>query len=163
MEKREHRFEIAVYASADELPENDKLLLNAARAFTSKAYAPYSGFNVGAVATLANGKTVSGSNQENAAYPVGLCAERVLLSAASSMYPGVAIDTIAISYDNTKGDSKHPVSPCGICRQTLVEYEQRANKPIRLILAGMEGEVNILEKSSLLLPLGFSAADMEKK
>ncbi len=160
MEKREYKFEITVYASSAELPAADKLLLEAARAFTSNAYAPYSGFNVGAVALLANGKTVTGSNQENAAYPVGICAERVLLSSASSLYPGVAIETVAISYDNTKGASKHPVSPCGICRQTLVEYEQRTNAPIRLILAGLEGEVNVLEKSSLLLPLGFSAADM---
>ncbi len=163
MQKKEYTFEITVFASSDELPEADKLLLDAARAFTRNAYAPYSGFNVGAVAMLANGKTVTGSNQENAAYPVGICAERVLLSTASSIYPGVAVETIAISYDNTKGDSKHPVSPCGICRQTLVEYEQRANAPIRLILAGLEGEVNVLEKSSLLLPLGFSAADMETK
>jgi cytidine deaminase len=163
MEKKEFTIEVTVYTSSDELPEDDKLLLDAARTFTGNAYAPYSGFNVGAVAMLANGKTVAGSNQENAAYPVGICAERVLLSAASSLYPGVAIETIAISYDNTKGDSKHPVSPCGICRQTLVEYEQRAGTPIRLILSGLEGEVNVLEKSSLLLPLGFSATDMEKK
>jgi cytidine deaminase len=163
MEKKKYTIEITVYSSSDELPETDKLLLNAARAFTRNAYAPYSGFNVGAVAMMANGETVSGSNQENAAYPVGICAERVLLSTASSLYPGVAVKTIAISYDNTKGGSKHPVSPCGICRQTLAEYEQRAKEPIRLILAGLEGEVNVLESSSLLLPLGFSATDMEEK
>jgi cytidine deaminase len=163
MEKKEITFQIAVYQQLAELPEADRQLLEEARAFTDKAYAPYSHFNVGAVALLANGEKVSGSNQENAAYPVGICAERVLLSAASSLYPGVAVRTIAISYDNTKGESKHPVSPCGICRQTLVEYEQRAKAPIRLVLSGLEGEVYVLEKAGLLLPLGFSADDMAEK
>jgi cytidine deaminase len=161
MEKKEIILEIAVYALSEELPEADKNLLDAARAVTSNAYAPYSHFNVGAVALLANGKIVSGTNQENAAYPVGICAERVLLSTASSLYPGVAIHAIAISYDNKKGESKHPVSPCGVCRQTLVEYEQRFGSPIRLILGGLKGEIHVLEKSSSLLPLGFSATDMQ--
>jgi cytidine deaminase len=161
MEKREHSLVVTVYASAAEMPEAEKSLLLSARAFTQNAYAPYSGFKVAAVAMLANGKTVSGSNQENAAYPAGLCAERVLLSAVASLYPGVAVEAIAISYDNTKGESKHPISPCGICRQSLAEYEQRTGTPIRLILAGLEGEVNVIEKASQLLPLGFSATDME--
>jgi cytidine deaminase len=163
MERKECIIEMMVYNSSDELPEADKLLLEAARAFTANAYAPYSGFNVGAVAMLANGQTVAGSNQENAAYPVGICAERVLLSAASSLFPGMAVHAIAISYDNTKGGSTHPVSPCGICRQTLVEYEQRTGTPIRLILAGLQGPVHVLESAGLLLPLGFSATDMKEK
>jgi cytidine deaminase len=163
MEKKEYTFEMAVYKQSAELPEADRHLLEAARTFTRQAYAPYSHFNVGAAAVLANGKIVYGSNQENAAYPVGLCAERVLLSAASSVYPGVAVQVIAISYDNTKGESNHPVSPCGVCRQTLVEYQQRYKAPIRLILSGLEGEVYVLENAGLLLPLSFSSGDMAEK
>ena len=110
---------------------------------------------------LNNGETIEGSNQENASYPVGICAERVLLSAASTLYHGVAIKTIAISYHNLKGESKNPVSPCGICRQSLLEQTIRQHQPIKLILSGMEGVVYILEDAAALLPLSFTAADMK--
>lgn len=161
MTKKEINFSTEVYSSSDELTLTDAALLNAARAVTAQAYAPYSNFLVGAVAQLANGKTISGTNQENAAYPVGICAERVLLSALASQYPGVAIETIAISYNNLNGKSVRPISPCGICRQSLCEYEDRVKHPIRIILAGMEGEVYIVEKSSYLLPLSFNASDLD--
>jgi cytidine deaminase len=85
----------------------------------------------------------------------------VLLSAASSIYPGIAIETIAISYKNLRGESKHPVSPCGICRQTLAEYQERMKQPIRLILAGEEGKVYIIPQADMLLPLQFSGEDMK--
>lgn len=160
MEKKEITFELTVYTGIEELNPADAELLRQAREVTAQAYAPYSHFHVGAVALLANGERVIGTNQENASYPVGICAERVLLSAAATLHPGVAVQTIAISYHNTLGESKHPVSPCGICRQSLVEYEQRTQAPIRLILSGMEGQVQIIEKAGLLLPLGFTAADM---
>jgi cytidine deaminase len=113
---------------------------------------------------LKNGVIVSGANQENASFPVGICAERVLLSSISSQYPGTVIERIAISYDNrnSEAESNKPISPCGICRQTLVEYEQRQQHPIRLILGGMEGEVYVIEKASLLLPLGFTSSDLKK-
>ena len=101
---------------------------------TAHAYAPYSRFRVGAVAMLANGKKVSGSNQDNASFPAGICAERVLLSASSSLYPDVPIKTIAISYIDDHNGSNHPISPCGICRQSLHEYELRMKQPIRLVL-----------------------------
>ncbi|MEO6230803.1 MAG: cytidine deaminase [Ferruginibacter sp.] len=161
MKKKEINFSTEVYSSSDELALNDAALLKAARAVTVQAYAPYSNFLVGAVAQLANGKTISGTNQENAAYPVGICAERVLLSALASQYPGVAIETIAISYNNLNGKSARPISPCGICRQSLCEYEDRVKHPIRIILGGMEGEVYIVEKSSYLLPLSFNASDLD--
>jgi cytidine deaminase len=109
---------------------------------------------------LANGKTVTGTNQENASYPVGICAERVLLSAISSLHPKAAIDTMAISYHSLNGKSDKPVSPCGMCRQALHEYEQLSGHPIRILLSGMEGNVIEIKKSSFLLPLSFSADDL---
>jgi cytidine deaminase len=161
MEKKSIAIDIMVYAGLDEMAPADADLLRQAREVTAQAYAPYSHFHVGAVALLANGQTVSGTNQENASYPVGICAERVLLSVAASLYPGVPIQTMAISYHNMLGESKRPVSPCGICRQSLVEFEDRTQTPIRLILSGMEGPVQIIEKAGQLLPFGFTAADME--
>ena len=160
MNKQAFSFNYEVYNSIDDLMEEDAMLLRKAREVTSDAYAPYSNFHVGAIARLENGETVTGSNQENASFPVGLCAERVLLSTSSSLFPKVAINTIAISYDNINGQSNHPISPCGICRQSLLEYEARVNQPIRLILGGMEGKVYIIEKASMLLPLSFTANDM---
>jgi cytidine deaminase len=124
---------------------------------------PYSNFRVGAFAKLTNGKTVMGTNQENASYPAGICAERTLMSVASTLFPNVAIQTIAISYDNLKGKSDHPISPCGICRQSLVEFQQRTNHPIRIILGGMEGKVQVIENAANLLPFSFSADDLKSK
>ena len=161
MKKEEYSFTFEVFDSIEELNEPDAWLLNEARGVTEAAYAPYSNFNVGAVAKLTNGEIVAGTNQENASYPVGLCAERVLLASASTLYPNVASDTIAISYNNTNGESSHPISPCGMCRQTLSEYEERVKQPIRLILSGMEGRVFVIEKSSNLLPLSFGSVDLK--
>jgi cytidine deaminase len=161
MKKEAYQFSYEVYNSVDELNEQDAWLVNEAREVTSAAYAPYSNFNVGAVAKLVNGEIVAGTNQENASYPVGICAERVLLASAASLYPNIAIDTIAISYDNTRGASSHPISPCGMCRQSLVEYEERVKQPIRLILSGLEGKVIVVEKANLLLPLSFGSIDLK--
>ena len=162
MRKKDIQFSVEVYASSNELNSADAALLESARKTTNNAYAPYSNFLVGAIASLENGQTVQGTNQENASYPVGLCAERVLLSGAASLYPGIAIKTIAISYNNLNGESDHPVSPCGICRQSLSEYEDRVSHPIRLILSGMKGEVYIIESAKHLLPLSFNATDLLK-
>ncbi len=161
MKREEVKFEYDVFENSEELTESDAALMDAARKVTTKAYAPYSKFLVGAVAKLVNGETVSGTNQENASYPVGICAERVLLSAASMLYTDVAIDTIAITYHNLNGESSKPVSPCGMCRQALKEYEERTGQPIRLILAGMTGKVFIIERSTQLLPFSFGGADMK--
>jgi len=161
MNQEKHNFSFDVYDSADELPEQDALLVREARKVTGNAYAPYSNFNVGAIAQLSNGKTVTGTNQENAAYPVGICAERVLLSTAASIFPNIAIDTIAISYDNKNGKSDRPISPCGICRQTLLEFEERVKQPIRLILSGLAGKIYVIQKSSHLLPLSFGGEDLK--
>ncbi len=161
MNKQAYQFSYDVYDSVNDLNEQDAWLVNEAREVTADAYAPYSNFNVGAVAKMASGEIVAGTNQENASYPVGLCAERVLLSSAATLYPNIAIDTIAISYHNMNGESKHPISPCGMCRQSLAEYEERVKQPIRLILSGMEGKVFIIEKANSLLPLSFGSVDLK--
>ncbi len=161
MNTTEYRFSYEVYNSIEELKEEDAWLLSEARDVSQNAYAPYSNFQVGAVAKLANGEIVAGSNQENASFPVGLCAERVLLASVSSLYPKVPVESIAISYRSSLVDSDHPISPCGICRQSLQEYEQRVNHPIRLILGGMEGKIIVIANASQLLPLSFTGDDLK--
>ena len=161
MVKEEIKFSVEVYNSSDELKDDDAFLLSEARSVTQFAYAPYSNFNVGAVAKLVNGEMVSGTNQENASYPAGICAERSLLATAASNHPGVAIETMAVTYHNLKGNSNTPVSPCGICRQVISEFQNRFQKPIRIILSGMEGKVQVIENAGSLLPLAFSSEDLK--
>ncbi len=161
MTKKEIHFTVEVYPSQDELQPADAALLAHARALTATAYAPYSKFMVSAAAALANGQQVTGTNQENASYPVGLCAERVLLSSAATLHPGVGIHSMAITYHNLNGESNNPISPCGMCRQTLVEYEERTHQSIRLILSGMQGEVFIVQSARQLLPLSFTSGDLK--
>lgn len=146
----------AVYESARELSKADADLLASALEATGLSYSPYSKFRVGAAARMENGEILKGSNQENASYPVGICAERTLLSAASTLYPSVPISTLAISYINEQGESQVPITPCGICRQSLAEFQERTGKPIRLVLGGAEGPVWVLEDAGALLPLAFS-------
>src|SRR5882757_9552163 len=109
MNRQTHQFSYDVYDSAEELDSEDAVLLNTAKTATRDAYAPYSHFRVGAAARLRNGQTVTGTNQENASFPAGICAERTLLSVASSLYPGIPIETLAISYDNGNGPSDNPI------------------------------------------------------
>lgn len=161
MNKAEYHFTYLEHDSVEDMNQEDAALVNAARTVTENAYAPYSNFHVGAVASLKNGARVSGTNQENASFPVTICAERVLLSVAATEHPGVAIDTIAVSYNNIKGQSAKPISPCGMCRQSLNEYETRLGQPIRLLLSGQSGKVYVIESVSQLLPLSFGSKDME--
>ena len=161
MKKEKYEFSYQVYDSVDELPEEEAWLLKEAREVTQHAYAPYSHFKVGAVAKMKNGKIVAGSNQENASFPVGLCAERVLLASASSIFPKIPIDIIAISYNSDHVISDHPVAPCGICRQSLQEFEERLNSPIKLVMGGMKGKVIVVDKASQLLPLGFTSGELK--
>jgi cytidine deaminase len=156
----EYKFSYEVLGNDAMLKAEDRALLLKARAVTEEAYAPYSGFFVGAAALLANGQIVTGTNQENASFPAGICAERVLLSAVTSLHKGIAILTIAISYKKKSGESDNPVSPCGICRQSLVEFENRFKSSIRLILSGQQGKVFILGSASFLLPLSFGSKDL---
>ena len=163
MNEKKFEIEYELYDDISELKEPDAFLLKEARSVTKQAYAPYSNFYVGAAAKLVNGQIVAGTNQENASFPVGLCAERVLLASASTLYPEIAIETMAISYNSENGNSNQPIAPCGMCRQSLQEYELRVKKPIRLILGGLEGKKFVFEKASQLLPLGFTSDDMSRE
>jgi len=162
MQLKQVGFSVEVYGSAAELAADDAALLATARAITAAAYAPYSNFFVGAAAKLANGEVITGTNQENASYPAGMCAERTLMSAAATQYPGVAIERMAISYDNKNGESNRPISPCGICRQVLTEFEDRTGHSIKLILGGLNGEVYAIKTAKELLPLTFTSDDLKR-
>lgn len=161
MQQKEFRFTYTEYDSAEELPASDATLLAMAREITKNAYAPYSRFRVGAAARLNNGEVITGTNQENASFPAGICAERTLLSAAASIHPGVPLETLAVSYLNENGVSNRPISPCGVCRQSLQEFEQRTGRPIRIILAGQTGNVLVLEDANTLLPLAFTSGELK--
>ena len=160
MKKNEYKFSYEVYDSIDGLDAEDAFLLQEARKMTQRAWAPYSRFRVGAVARLANGQLVIGANQENASYPAGICAESVLLTSAGVSYPGEAIKTLAVSYEGDGIASDHPISPCGICRQRLQEFEQRTQHPVRLILAGKTGKIYVIPTAGMLLPLAFNGNEL---
>lgn len=154
-------FSYKIIESAELLAETERQLLKKAQEIVHSAYAPYSQFFVAAAILLQNGKIVLGTNQENASSPAGLCAERVALAAAASLYPGIPLLTIAITHFNrATGKSDHPISPCGICRQSLLEYEIRQQQSIRLLLGGMKGEIFIVGSVESLLPLSFSGTDL---
>ena len=151
---------IHVFDSIEELIPSYKSLLQKAKMNTSNAYAPYSKFNVGAAILLENDTIVLGTNQENASSPVGICAERVAIAYTSSQYPGVIIKAIAISV-KTLTIVDAPVSPCGICRQTLLEYELKQKSNIEIILQGETGKIYIIPSAKSLLPLYFSRTDLK--
>jgi cytidine deaminase len=159
--KKTLQTEYELFDDASELAPADAALLEEARSHTHLAYAPYSHFYVAAAARLKDGTIVYGANQENASYPVGICAERTLLSTISSQFPKEKAETIAITYTNDEKSSHHPVGPCGMCRQSLIEYEQRWQQPIRMILAGQDGKVLIVNSAADILPFNFTAGDMK--
>lgn len=160
MQEKNVSFNYKLFDAENELPGAQKELLERARSVTKQAYAPYSRFRVGAAARLANGCIVTGTNQENASFPVGLCAERVLLASVSSQYPDTPIETIAISYESDHVHSDHPVAPCGMCRQSLQEYESRMKQPVQLVLSGTEGPVYVIDNANCLLPLAFTSNEL---
>ena len=145
----------------DELNEADRSLMKTAMEATARSYAPYSHFSVGAAALLNNGTIVTGTNQENAAYPSGLCAERTTLFYANSQYPDQRVNTLAIAARTEKDFIETPIPPCGACRQVILETEKRYGQPIRILLYGREC---IYEVKSIgdLLPLSFDASAMEE-
>ncbi len=145
------------YNSFEELSDADKLLMEEARKAALDAYAPYSRFHVGAAVLLENGIIVRGSNQENAAYPSGLCAERVALFAAGAQHPGKKIIAIAITaFPEGHKTPSVPISPCGDCRQVMAEYEHRYAHSIRLIMEGGHGTYIVSDCVAQLLPFLFS-------
>lgn len=153
-----HHSEIDSYSNLSELPtEFQDLVLQAKKALKS-SYSPYSGFGVGAALKLANEEIVLGSNQENIAYPSGLCAERVAIFSAGTNYPDTEIETIAIIAKSLHGDVTEPVTPCGACRQVMIEIETKQSKPITVIMAGSNDEVWVSKSVNNLIPFYFSSA-----
>ena len=145
----------------DELSPADREVVDAARAATANSYAVYSHFNVGAAVRLADGTIVRGTNQENAAYPSGLCAERTTLFWANSQYPTQAVEVLAIAARTEQGELATPIPPCGACRQVILETEKRFNKAIRIILYGAKECYIIEDGVKALLPLSFDAGFLE--
>lgn len=162
MKEIQHIFSYRLLADKSELGVADQALLTQAEEARSGAYVPYSHFHVGSAVRLADGTTLIGSNQENASFPVGICGERVALFAAGAQFPAVAIDTIAISVASEETGPAPAAAPCGLCRQAIVEYEVRHQRPIRLILGGETNPVYVLESASHLLPLAFDASFLQR-
>lgn len=143
----------------DELSPLEVELMNRAVAAAKDAYAPYSHFHVGAALMLANGRIITGNNQENAAYPSGLCAERVAFFNAASQYPNVAARELAV-VALVNGVVTDRISPCGACRQVMSEFEQRGKAPIRILMCGKE-KVRIIVSVGDLLPFSFGESDLK--
>ena len=158
MENRNITTKIMV-CSYEELTEAEKKLIDAAKEASNRSYAPYSRFQVGAAVRLAGGVLVSGSNQENAAYPSGICAARTTLFYANSQYPDRAVEALAIAAQTGGEFIEHPTAPCGACRQVILETEERYRYPIRIYLYGTD-EVYIVESIRSLLPLCFGKSDL---
>ena len=158
MKKHQFVSDYTVYEDENELAKfaaADAELLRQAHEATGNAYVPYSKFHVGAAVRLANGVVVKGSNIENAAYPSGLCAERVALFSAQAQFPGVAVEALAITACSEIKDVTEPVAPCGACRQVMVETEQRSGSPMRIICQGNTGKVFVFEGVETLMPFIF--------
>lgn len=150
-----------LYNKETDLPNEDRLLLMHARKSVESAYAPYSHFNVGAAVHLENGEIICGSNQENAAYPSGLCAERVAIFYAGTKFPNVKIKAIAVTCKAENQVIGEPVTPCGGCRQVISEYETRHKQKIKMIMAGETGKVLVAESIESLLPLMFNSKHLK--
>lgn len=158
MQKQKLSFELTIFDGLAELSKEDQTLLSKAVAARKNAYAPYSHFQVGAAVLMENGKTVIGSNQENASYPSGLCAERVAVFQAGALYPNIRILTVAITATSRNHVVDSPAAPCGNCRQAMLEYETKQEKPIRLLLMGETGKVLQCNAIADILPLGFDSS-----
>jgi len=151
MKKIKHISEFSEYSSEKELPASDKALLSEANRSALSAYAPYSKFKVGSAVLLEDGKIILGNNQENAAYPSGLCAERVALFSTGSQFPKAKIKAIAITN-----------VPCGACRQAMIEYETKQKFPIRVIIQVSKNKICVCDGIGNLLPLAFSSKELKK-
>ena len=156
--QQKFEFEYDLLDNSNQLSLADQALLTAAKEATKTAYAPYSNFKVGAAARISSNAIIIGSNQESASFPVGICAERALLNSIGSQFPHETINTIAISYEPVGKPSMEPISPCGMSRQSLLDYENRFESPIKIIMAGMSGKVMVLKSATHLLPFGFDGS-----
>ena len=141
--------------------EADRALVTTAKEATARSYVPYSHFSVGAAALLGDGTVVSGTNQENAAYPSGLCAERVTLFFANANYPDIPVKMLALAAQTGGSYTDGQVAPCGACRQVILETENRFNQPIRILMYGKD-DIYIVDSIKALLPLHFDKSSMER-
>jgi cytidine deaminase len=161
MRKQNISFELTVFDSIEELSVEDNNLMLAAVVARKKAYAPYSSFQVGAAVRLENGEVLTGNNQENASYPSGLCAERVVMFYAGANFPGVTIKSIAISATSLNHVVDKPAAPCGNCRQSMSEYEVKQKQHIPVLMMGETGEVLKCNSIAEILPLAFDSSYLD--
>jgi cytidine deaminase len=152
---KEYSFKFQLYPNWESLQTVDISVVNKAFEAMEKAYAPYSKFKVGAALLLEDGQIIQGNNQENIAYPSGLCAERVALFHAGAQFPGIAVDLICIVAKGDLMPISQLLSPCGACRQVMLESENRQNKPIRIILVNQDNRTMCIDSVQNLLPFGF--------
>lgn len=155
MKKQKIEINLEVFEDVSELPTDIKKLMNKAHEAREDAYAPYSHFKVGAALLLSSGEIVLGNNQENAAYPSGLCAERVAVFSAGANFPNQEILALAITARSENQPTTDAIAPCGGCRQSLAEYEQKQKSPIATYFMGESGKVIKVDSIADLLPLGF--------
>lgn len=153
--QKEYSFKFQLYPNWESLQTVDKSVVNKAFEAMEKAYAPYSKFKVGAALLLEDGQIIQGNNQENIAYPSGLCAERVALFHAGAQFPGITVDLICIVAKGDLMPISQLLSPCGACRQVMLESENRQNKPIRIILVNQDNRTMSIDSVQNLLPFGF--------
>lgn len=153
--------EFVTAASLEELDSESKYLVHKAKEAAAHAYAPYSRFLVGAALLLEEGTVVTGTNQENAAYPSGMCAERVALYAAAAQYPGQRIMKIAVTAKRKGAKELLPATPCGACRQVILEYEVRQLKPIEIVMYSNDKQWIKAASAESLLPFAFTKGNME--
>ena len=163
MVKKKIQIILEEYDAIAGLSEADRHLMQLAEDSLNNAYAVYSHYRVGAALKLSNGKIVTGNNQENVAYPSGLCAERVAMFYAKSQYPDAAIETIAIIARSDDFIIEEAVSPCGSCRQVMSEYQILQKSPIRVIMKGEKGPILAVDTIEALLPLMFHAEELKRK
>lgn len=156
--RKDSSFQYAEYPAIEDLPGNFKNLAIRAKEAVKTSYSPYSKFAVGAAVLLENGEIILGSNQENGAYPSGICAERVALFYSGSAYPNVPIVAIAVSAFYQGKPVTEPVAPCGACRQVMLESQNIGNKPYSIIMIG-ERKVVVVDDVRFLLPFTFSNID----
>ncbi|AMS26136.1 hypothetical protein AEM51_03010 [Bacteroidetes bacterium UKL13-3] len=153
---------IQQYTSATELSLEDQQLLNDAKAAVNTSYAPYSRFHVGCALILENGVIIKGSNQENIAYPSGLCAERVAIFHAGASYPDVPVRTMAITVKAEGYVVDKPITSCGACLQSMSEFELKFNKPMRIILQGETGNIWVADSLRTFIPFMFWVDELTK-
>lgn len=161
MKKHSLQQDLTIYESVSELETFEQALINSAVEFLKLSYAPYSNFNVATAILLENGEVISGANQENASYPLCLCAERVALHHAAMQFPKIKIKLMVITAKNGARNDLGPIPPCGACRQVIAEYENILEQDIRILMKGDQDEILEIKTIKQILPLGFDSQYLE--